>query len=163
MGGRGVGVQGKDNRDRSKTYFHGWTFLRDYVARRAQTSPRKREKSLTGGYHFLCFQFCIVGSCGNGEGGAGTVTNLSITVYTMRKRESNDLDLAAQSEARPPCCCWNFPFSGTAAVVLMLSADGQVEHRTVSVGHRCVTVKLRGSSSALCLSPSTLLSISWRN
>ena len=100
----------------------------------------------------------------NGDKLIYIVTSLSITVHTVRKRESNDTDLAVPGGARPPCCCWNFPFSGTTAVVQqMLSAGGQVEHRTLSLGHKCMAVKLRGSSSALSPPPSTLLPTSWRD
>lgn len=83
-------------------------------------------------------------------GRAGTVMGFSTVAHTVRKRESNGIRLANKGGARPPCCCRNFPFSGTPAVVLlMLSAGGQVEHRTSSLGNKCMTSKLRGSSIAL--------------
>lgn len=165
-----MGVQGRDTGDRSKTYFHRWTFLTDYITHRAQVSPRKKRGVFHRRLSFSLFSVLHCGRCGRaGQGRNGdkliyTVTSLSIMVHTVRKRESNDTDLAVPGGARPPCCCCNFPFSGTTAVVQQtLSAGGQVEHRTLSLGHKCMAVKLRGSSSALSLPPSTLLPTSWRD
>lgn len=70
---------------------------------------------------------------------AGIVTGLSTMAHTGKERESKDVDLADNGEARPPCSCWGFPFRGaTAVILLMLSAGGQAEHRTASLGQRRV-------------------------
>lgn len=59
--------------------------------------------------------------------------------HTRKERKNNDVDLADNNEARPPCPCWGFPFCGvTAVILLMLSAGGQAAHRTASLGQRKV-------------------------
>lgn len=61
------------------------------------------------------------------------MTGLSTMAHTVRKRDSNGIDSADKGETRPPCHCWDFPFSGaTAMTLLMLRAGGQAEHRTLS-------------------------------
>lgn len=86
------------------------------------------------------------------------VTGSFIMDHTVRKRESNGIDLADKGGARPPCPCCNVPFSGTTAVRrLMQRAGGQVEHRTGSLGHKGVSSKLRGCCRALlhCSTPAS--------
>lgn len=54
------------------------------------------------------------------------MTGLSTMAHTVRRRESNGIDLVDKGGARPPYHCWNFPFNGaTAMILLMLSAGGQ--------------------------------------
>lgn len=60
------------------------------------------------------------------------MVGLSIPAQTEEgKAENNGKDLDDRGRARPPHCRWNFP----VMLLMTLTAGGQVEHRTISLGH----------------------------
>lgn len=89
----------------------------------------------------------------------------SIRIHTMRKREAmTQTKLSKVGPGEHAVTGINFPCDGTTALgPQLLRAGGQVAHRIISLGHKHMTVKLKGSSSDLSLPPSTLLPTSWRD